>query len=446
MEETKIIETIKTEEAKIMEPHIEAVEEAEEAIIDPWKVAGKINYLKLINKFGTSPIQGSLIKRWEEVTHVKAHRWLRRGIFFSHQDLEKLLDEKEAGKQIYLYTGRGPSSESMHLGHMIPFMFSQYLQYALDAIIIIQMSDDEKFFFKGGSLDEYKRLSYENAKDIIACGFDADKTFIFSNLETMGGDLYYNNAIIMAAMTGNQIKGAYGLDLNNTIGQLVWPCFQSAPAFSTSFKDIFGDKPIYCLVPMAIDQAPYFRMARDIAKKLKCPKPAVIHSRFLPGLEGPSGKMSSTDSSSATLFLNLSRKQIIKIINKHAFSGGRETLEDHRQYGGDIRVDVCYQYLCYFLDSDKELENIAQKYTSGEMTTGELKKITGELIADVITQHKTARDAITPQTLAHFFNRHREFNTCLSERKEDIASNYTDYDKYGIDFDLTFGYQSKPMP
>lgn len=37
-----------------------------------------------------------------------------------------MLDLFEGGKQFYLYTGRGPSSESMHLGHMVPFVFCQY--------------------------------------------------------------------------------------------------------------------------------------------------------------------------------------------------------------------------------------------------------------------------------------------------------------------------------
>jgi tryptophanyl-tRNA synthetase len=45
-------------------------------------------------------------------------------------------------------------------------------------------------------------------------------------------------------------------------------------------------------------------------------------------------------------------------INKHAFSGGRETLEDHRKYGGDCEVDVSYQYLRFLLDDDEKLDKI----------------------------------------------------------------------------------------
>lgn len=52
--------------------------------------------------------------------------------------------------------------------------------------LVIQMSDDEKALWKGLDIDEAVRLSRENAKDIIAMGFDPSKTFIFSSMTYMG--------------------------------------------------------------------------------------------------------------------------------------------------------------------------------------------------------------------------------------------------------------------
>lgn len=34
----------------------------------------------------------------------------------------------EKGEKFYLYTGRGPSSEALHMGHLVPFMFTKWLQ------------------------------------------------------------------------------------------------------------------------------------------------------------------------------------------------------------------------------------------------------------------------------------------------------------------------------
>lgn len=47
-------------------------------------------------------------------------------------------------------------------------------------------------------------------------------------------------------------------------------------------------------------------------------------------------------------------------INKHAFSGGKDTIEEHRKYGGNCEVDVCYMYLTFFLEDDEKLEKIKQ--------------------------------------------------------------------------------------
>ena len=125
--------------------------------------------------------------------------------------MNSILDAYEQNKPFFLYTGRGPSSEAMHLGHLIPFMFTKsvhvrshnlmlfcmhypctydvivcrYLQDVFHVPLVIQMTDDEKFLWKDLTVEEANRLAHENAKDIIACGFDKSKTFIFSNMEYM---------------------------------------------------------------------------------------------------------------------------------------------------------------------------------------------------------------------------------------------------------------------
>ncbi len=41
------------------------------------------------------------------------------------RELNVILDRYEKGQPFFLYTGRGPSSGAMHLGHMIPFYFTK---------------------------------------------------------------------------------------------------------------------------------------------------------------------------------------------------------------------------------------------------------------------------------------------------------------------------------
>ena len=67
----------------------------------------------------------------------------------------------------------------------IPIPCDRYLQDVFDVPLVIQMTDDEKFLWKDLKIDEAHRLAYENAKDIVACGFDVNKTFLFSDIDYM---------------------------------------------------------------------------------------------------------------------------------------------------------------------------------------------------------------------------------------------------------------------
>ena len=406
--------------------------------ITPWEVTTTtgVDYTMLIKQFGCQPIDAALIRRFEQVTKTKAHPWLRRGIFFSHKDLDLVLNAYEKGEEIYLYTGRGPSSASLHLGHMVPFMFAKYLQDALNAIIVIQMTDDEKYYFKDNlPLDEANRLAKENAKDIIACGFNPKKTFIFSNLETVGGAFYRNVVLVMKHTSGNMVHGIFGLDLNNSIGQISWPCFQAVPAFSTSFANIFQDRQVFCLVPMAIDQYPYFRMTREIAQKLGYIKPAVINSRFLPSLEHAHDKASSTGSKEV-IFMSDSQDTVARKIREKAFSGGGTTKQEHIEKGANLAVDVAYHYLLYFLDSDTELKHIALEYQSGRMMTSEVKKKAIEVIWSLLKEHQEARSRVTPEIVQHFMNPTRDFDH-KRHLKETLAA-MTEDQHLGFHFDPYF--------
>ena len=380
-----------------------------EQICNPWVAKcdkDGFKYDKLIQQFGCEPITDELLTRFEKVTGKPVHVWLRRGIFFAHRQLSEILDDYEKGKPIYLYTGRGPTSKALHLGHMVPLYFTKWLQDVFDAYLVIQIADDEKYYFKDVSFDEVYKLGFENAKDIIACGFNPEKTFIFSNRDYISNNDMKNLVHDMYKHVNvNRLKAIFGFDDTNiNMGQLVWPIYQSAAAFSKAFAGIFGDQNIRCLVSYAIDQDPYFRLCRDIAPKLDLYKPCSIMSTFLPSLDG-SGKMSSSleNAQNFSIFMTDDDEMIKNKVLKYAFSGGRDTLKEHRQYGGNINTDIAYQYLKYFEEDDKILENIANEYTSGKMTSKEIKNIMINKIINVVNSHKEARGKVTNDILNDFY-------------------------------------------
>lgn len=379
----------------------------EEDIVTPWDVVTKnetgIDYDKLIKKFGSSKIDEELLARFEKITGHKPHHFLRRGIFFSHRDMNTILNLYEQGKPFYLYTGRGPSSDSMHLGHLIPFMFCKWLQDVFHVPLVIQLTDDEKAIWKNIKIEDAIKLSYNNAKDIIALGFKPENTFIFSNLEHIGNNpAFYQNMIrIQRSVTFNQVKGIFGFGDSDPIGKISFPPTQAAPAISGTFPFIFKDAKVNCLIPCAIDQDPYFRMTRDIAPKIGYPKPALLHSIFFPALQGSKTKMSASNNNTA-IFLTDTAKQIKNKVNKHAFSGGQATVEEHRQLGGNCNIDIAYQWLRFFLDDDEKLEQLRKDYTSGEILTGELKKELINVLQPLIAAHQEARSKLTDEIVKQY--------------------------------------------
>jgi len=376
--------------------------------VNPWEVKSGsdkgIDYDKLIVKFGSSRIDQDTIDRFRIATGVEPHHFIKRGIFFSHRDLNMILDMFEKKEKFFLYIGRGPSSDAMHLGHLIPFMFTKWLQDMFDVPLVIQMTDDEKFLWKDLTLEETQQLALENAKDIIALGFDVKKTFIFANCTFMGQcpAFYQTICRIQKCVTYNQVKGIFGFDESCSIGKIGFPAIQAAPSFSSTFPFIFQGKPdVPCLIPCAIDQDPYFRMTRDVAPRLGFLKPALIHSTFFPALQGAKSKMSSSDGNSS-IFLSDSPDQIKTKINKYAFSGGRDNVAEHREKGGDCDIDISFQYLSFFLDDDEKLEMIRDKYSSGQMLTGELKKELISVLQELVRNHQEMRKTITDDIVKQF--------------------------------------------
>ncbi|KAF8392042.1 hypothetical protein HHK36_022382 [Tetracentron sinense] len=402
-----LVSTVRFEQ-RVTEMEKNGREEEKEAeqVVNPWEVSakdgGKIDYDKLIDKFGCQRLDQTLISRVQRLTSRAPHVFLRRSVFFAHRDFNEILDSYERGDKFYLYTGRGPSSEALHLGHLVPFMFTKYLQDAFKVPLVIQLTDDEKCMWKNLSVEESQRLARENAKDIIACGFDITKTFIFSDFDYVGGAFYKNMVRVSKCVTYNKVVGIFGFTGEDHIGKISFPPVQAVPSFPSSFPHLFSGKDdLRCLIPCAIDQDPYFRMTRDVAPRIGYQKPALIESLFFPALQGETGKMSASDPNSA-IYVTDSAKDIKNKVNKYAFSGGQDSIENHRKYGANLEVDIPIKYLGFFLEDDAELEHISKEYGAGRMLTGEVKKRLIEVLTEIVERHRRARAAVTDEMVDAF--------------------------------------------
>lgn len=358
----------------------------EASSVTPWEVKGEIDYEKLIKEFGVEKLSEKLLERIKKHTK-ELHFMLKREIFFAHRDLNWLLDEYEKGNKFFLYTGRGPSGP-IHLGHLGTWIFTKWLQDKFDVDLWFQFTDDEKFLFKPNlSLEEAKKWTHENMLDVIAVGFNPKKTHFI--VDTKDAGLLYPEAIKFAKkITFSTIKAAFGMTNENNIGQIFYTSMQAVPAILPS---VLKGKNIPCLIPLAIDQDPHFRVARDVYPKLGYYKPSIIHGIFLPPLTGVSGKMDSSGSETNAILTTDTPKEVEMKIKKYAFSGGQATIEEHRKKGGNPDVDVSFQYLRFLEPNDEKLQKIHKDYKSGKMLTGELKEILIEKINSFLKEHQKRR-------------------------------------------------------
>jgi tryptophanyl-tRNA synthetase len=98
------------------------------------------------------------------------------------------------------------------LGHAVPFIFCKYLQDAFDVPIVIQITDDEKYMYRPElELEKVQKMAISNIKDIIAFGFNPEKTFIFTDTDYIKY-LYPNVIRVQKNVTLNQIRGVFGFD------------------------------------------------------------------------------------------------------------------------------------------------------------------------------------------------------------------------------------------
>jgi len=111
--------------------------------------------------------------------------------------------------------------------------------------------------------------------------------------------------------------------------------------------------------------------------------------------------MSSSDPTTSILLTD-KPDQVKNKINKYAFSGGGATLEEHKEKGANLDVDVPYQYLEFFFEDDARLAEIKEKYGKGEMMTGEVKNQLISCLNEFLKEVQGRRSKVTNETVKQF--------------------------------------------
>jgi tryptophanyl-tRNA synthetase len=263
------------------------------------------------------------------------------------------------------------------------------------------VTDDEKFM-RDVELPWSTIASYTDANiaDIVAQGFNLEKTFVMR--ESRYFDINIPFLVEMSkCMTLHVVRNLFGFSTQHSVGYVVFPAKQIAPAFAKYFLPLLGAKAKDCvvLIPCGREQDPYFRYAREMSKRLKLKRVSTIYGKFIPSLEGTK-KMTASSKDSA-IYLDDTEEEIAR---KVELAG-----TDWRPEGANLETDVVFQYLSALDEDDEEVENVRRRYGPGELAEGEermgvdeAKGILNRVINGIITRHQANKRNLKPELIAEY--------------------------------------------
>ncbi len=290
-------------------------------------------------------------------------------LIYSHRDFSSFMSRLEKGEKSAIVSGLNASG-TLHLGHKVVFDTNLFFQKRYGVKVFIPISDDESYVTKKAATQSIALINAINlAKDMLAYGFDKNNTYII--IDQVYTNIYNLAIKLSRHITMSEIKAIYGYKNEDNLGMHFYPSVQAAHVILP--QELLGIKNV--LVPIGPDEDSHLRAARDIAARSGYEKPAVLHTVFLPGLDGE--KMSKSRDNA--IFYHDNDQIISKKIGK-AFSGGRASIEEHRKHGGDPDVDVSCMYLRSYYLSHKESEKLFADYRAGKILSGEVKQMFKERV------------------------------------------------------------------
>jgi len=211
------------------------------------------------------------------------------------------------------------------------------------------------------------------------------------NINSKGiSETYYKIMIqLMNLVSVHQISKIFGSPKN--VGEYFYTLYQIMPCF------IYPEKT--CVVIAGVDQDPFFRLARDLARRIHCNEPIIIYTKTVLGLDG-SPKMSTSVPNSVPIFIHETEPQIRAKIKKIT-QVGAGTLDELFQKGANLEIDVPYQLIKLFESDPIKQALLAQAYTTGLYDLEDIMKLS-ELVPQKCIMTRDAKTMITTSGMREY--------------------------------------------
>lgn len=321
--------------------------------------------------------------------HPDPERQMLSGHTFGHLGLESVVEAIELGLPWAVVSGINPSGP-LHFGHVS--IFNQLLWYQEQgAEIFIPITNDETYLTgKADSLDESRRIAYEQViPSIAAFGFDPERTHIFVHSDYPS--IYSIALDLSREFTLDRVRGVFGIDgASENPGTLFYRGgIQLADILLPQYPALGGPKPT--IVPVGIDQHPYVLLARDVAKRRGLIPPAEVVSRFIWGFDGK-GKMSSSRERSA-LHLTSDPDDAARII-RSSWTGGSPIAQYQRAHGGI--PEICPIYTFRTVALSRPDSEVGEPCRDGSLLCGACKNDATQEANAYLAAHQAIKVDIEP--------------------------------------------------
>ena len=351
--------------------------------LDPWGTGAVKDYSRLQSEFGIEAV-APLLPRFK-----KPSPHLSRGIDFGQRDLGRILDAVDKNKPYAVMSGIKPTGD-FHLGTKMTADDMVYFQsLSKKGTVFYAVADVEAYADNGLSFEQTSKIATRNVADILALGLDPDRAVVYLQSEEL--KVMQLGTVFSRGVTNNMLRAIYG---ERQIGLYLAALFQAGDILMPQLEELGGPKPV--LVPVGADQDPHIRLARDLAARYHDEygfiPPSAVYHRLMLGLGG-SDKMSKR-SADSLITLDDTPEDATRRIS-HAFTGGRDTVEEQRRLGA--RADICPVYDLYrfhFAKNDEHVERVYHECTKGIRLCGECKQEATGLVKTFLESHHKKRDSL----------------------------------------------------
>ena len=408
--------------------------------INPCSSTPKVSIEKLIENFGIDHFEP------QKARFSDAPVFMRRNIVQGHRGYDQIADAIIGKKPFHVLTGFMPSGHP-HLGHlMVMKEVVWHIKHGGDGFISI--ADREAHAVRGLSWEKCDEYAREYISCLYAMGFDGE---IYAQRKNNAlKDLAFEAA---CKINFSNLSAIYGFGPETELAHAVSVSMQVADILYPQLAA--GIAPT--VVPVGIDQDPHIRLTRDVANALRLflvedrgthisiraktasaeaiaavakafpgakkyeghidlpagynaaevdgivrgieqqfggfgfMLPSSTYHSFLMGFQG--GKMSSSVPDSLIWFDDADKDVKKKIMG--AVTGGRQTLEEQKKFGGEPDKCAIYQLNKFHMqEDDTELKMMCEACKAGELMCGTCKKETLERVRAFLADFKEKRDEV----------------------------------------------------